>query len=216
MSDRYVVEPMTLEDIHAVGAIEREAFGEHWPPSSFRNDLLANRLLHYLVLRSTLPAAPEAGSLSLWERGRVRALAADPARVADTDTVSLDPDRVVAGYVGLWMMPDQGHITAIAVRRNFRGLGLGELLLQETLDLAHRLGAPEVTLEVRVSNAVAQALYRKYGFAEAGLRKGYYSDNREDALILTLSELALPRYRRRLRGLRRRLEARLAVLRPEA
>lgn len=215
MSNRYVIEPMTLEDIHAAGAIEREAFGEHWPPSSFRNDLLGNRLLHYLVLRAApLPDASgrETSSLSAWERAR--ALAADPAGLSDTDTVSADPDRVVVGYVGVWMMPDQAHITAIAVRRDHRGRGLGELLLQDALALAHRLGAPEMTLEVRVSNIVAQALYRKYGFAEAGLRKGYYSDNREDALILTLSELAVPRYRRRLRGLRRRLDARLA--RPES
>ncbi|MBI2911529.1 MAG: ribosomal protein S18-alanine N-acetyltransferase [Chloroflexi bacterium] len=117
----------------------------------------------------------------------------------------------VVGYVGLWMMPDQAHITAIAVRRDYRGRGLGELLLQEALALAYRLKAPEVTLEVRVSNVVAQSLYRKYDFAEAGLRRGYYSDDREDALILTLSELPLPRYRRRLRGLRRRLDARLAA-----
>ncbi|MBI2911530.1 MAG: hypothetical protein HYY05_05255 [Chloroflexi bacterium] len=51
MSHRYLVEPMALEDVHAVGAVEREAFGERWPPSSFRHDLLENRLLHYLVLR---------------------------------------------------------------------------------------------------------------------------------------------------------------------
>ncbi|MDR9856050.1 ribosomal protein S18-alanine N-acetyltransferase [Paenibacillus sp. VCA1] len=88
------------------------------------------------------------------------------------------------GYAGMWTVIDEAHVTNIAVLRAYRGRKWGERLLRELMKTASDLGMRRMTLEVRVSNEVAQNLYRKLGFKPAGLRKGYYSDNQEDALIM--------------------------------
>ncbi|MDN5347101.1 MAG: [ribosomal protein S18]-alanine N-acetyltransferase [Clostridia bacterium] len=90
----------------------------------------------------------------------------------------------VCGYAGLWLILDEVHITNIAVHPHWRGRGLGKLLLDFLLHEAARLGADRVTLEVRVSNIAAQKLYERAGFTRAGVRKGYYNDTREDAIIM--------------------------------
>ncbi|MEI6502091.1 MAG: ribosomal protein S18-alanine N-acetyltransferase, partial [Armatimonadota bacterium] len=107
----------------------------------------------------------------------------------------------LAGMAGIWMMVDEAHIVTIAVRNNRKNLGLGEWLLINIIELAVQLRAKYVTLEVRVSNKTAQALYEKYGFTRAGTRKKYYSDNGEDALIMTTFELNSPAYRATLQNL---------------
>jgi len=117
-------------------------------------------------------------------------------------------DQLV-GYAGMWLMLDEAHITTIGVRRIARGYGLGELLLQSLIEQAGEMGAQRVTLEVRVSNLVAQNLYRKYGFAEEGVRRRYYSDNGEDALIMTTGPIDSPEYQRRLRERKLALEQKL-------
>ena len=91
----------------------------------------------------------------------------------------------VLAYGGFWLILDEAHISTIAVHPAWRGRGLGEMMLAALIDAAIQRGAGELTLEVRVSNTVAQRMYRKAGFVEAGLRKGYYNDNKEDALIMT-------------------------------
>lgn len=88
------------------------------------------------------------------------------------------------GYAGMWTVIDEAHVTNIAVLQAYRGRKWGERLLRELMKTAEQLGMQRMTLEVRVSNDVAQNLYRKMGFKPAGLRKGYYSDNQEDALIM--------------------------------
>ena len=93
-------------------------------------------------------------------------------------------DGRVVGYGGLWMILDEGHVTNIAVDPDFRGRKLGEKLLRTLMSMCAASGGRKMTLEVRVSNNVAQNLYRKYGFERVGLRKGYYTDNREDAIIM--------------------------------
>jgi ribosomal-protein-alanine N-acetyltransferase len=90
----------------------------------------------------------------------------------------------IAGYAGMWLIMDEAHITNIALRTHFRGKKLGERLLVQMQSAAVFLGAERMTLEVRVSNVVAQRLYAKLGFIPAGLRKGYYTDNGEDAIIM--------------------------------
>jgi len=87
-------------------------------------------------------------------------------------------------------MGSDAHIVGIAVREEHRGWGIGELLLIGAVETGLRQGLETVTLEVRVSNAVAQALYTKYGFREVGVRKRYYRDNNEDALIMTTDPIA--------------------------
>jgi [ribosomal protein S18]-alanine N-acetyltransferase len=100
----------------------------------------------------------------------------------------------LAGYGGVWFLLDEAHVTTIGVRPDLRGEGIGELLFVSLLHIGRDLGALRVTLEVRVSNIVAQNLYRKYGFTEEGVRKRYYSDNNEDALIMWSPYLDKPEY----------------------
>lgn len=96
----------------------------------------------------------------------------------------MEVDGVIAGYAGMWVIMDEAHVTNIAVRSQYRGQKLGERLLRELQRTAVFLGSKRMTLEVRVSNYIAQGLYRKLGFKESGVRKGYYTDNNEDALIM--------------------------------
>ncbi|WP_152400293.1 ribosomal protein S18-alanine N-acetyltransferase [Paenibacillus cellulositrophicus] len=88
------------------------------------------------------------------------------------------------GYAGMWTVIDEAHVTNIAVLSPYRGRKWGERLLLELMKTASQLGMKRMTLEVRISNRVAQNLYMKMGFEPAGLRKGYYSDNQEDAMIM--------------------------------
>jgi len=90
----------------------------------------------------------------------------------------------IVGYAGIWLIIDEGHVTNIAVDPDFRGRHLGEVLLRTLMSICLSQSVQRMTLEVRVSNTVAQGLYDKLGFVRSGLRKGYYTDNREDALIM--------------------------------
>lgn len=90
----------------------------------------------------------------------------------------------VLGYGGFWLILDEGHITTIAVKPLYRNKGVGELLLQRMVDVGYKKAVKWYTLEVRASNIAAQNLYYKYGFKSLGLRKNYYQDNGEDALIM--------------------------------
>lgn len=98
--------------------------------------------------------------------------------------IVLEYDGRIVGYGGLWLILDEGHVTNIAVDPDFRGRKLGDKLLRSLMSMCVASGGRKMTLEVRVSNHVAQNLYRKYGFEKVGVRKGYYTDNREDALIM--------------------------------
>lgn len=90
----------------------------------------------------------------------------------------------LAGYCGVWLVVDEAHITNVAVLPDYRGRGLGEGLMRKIMDIAIEFGARVMTLEVRISNMPAQHLYRKLGFKDGGIRKRYYSDNQEDALVM--------------------------------
>jgi len=95
----------------------------------------------------------------------------------------------VAGYIGFWMAVDEAHIVTIAVRSDFRRKGVGSMLIGAALTLALRLGAVAATLEVRVSNLPAQELYKKFGFEMIAIRKGFYSDTKEDAYVMWIHDL---------------------------
>jgi ribosomal-protein-alanine N-acetyltransferase len=113
----------------------------------------------------------------------------------------------LVGYGGLWLMVDEAHITTFAIHPAWRRQRIGERLLLAFLDLAIDHGAHEATLEVRLSNLAARRLYEKYGFRPVGLRPRYYSDDNEDALIMTTEPLADPRMRQRIERLRAALDA---------
>ncbi|WP_404407627.1 ribosomal protein S18-alanine N-acetyltransferase [Jeotgalibacillus malaysiensis] len=96
----------------------------------------------------------------------------------------LEVDGTVAGYCGLWLVMDEAHITNVAVVPELRGRKLGEKLMVKVMDMLRNEGVTMMTLEVRVSNNIAQSLYEKLGFSRGGIRKNYYSDNGEDALVM--------------------------------
>lgn len=97
----------------------------------------------------------------------------------------------VVGYAGVWVIIDEGHITNIAIDPSQRGKKLGEELMRRMMALAIAHGAERMTLEVRVSNLPAIRLYEKMGFVSHGIRKGYYTDNNEDAMIMWVELPAL-------------------------
>jgi ribosomal-protein-alanine N-acetyltransferase len=115
-------------------------------------------------------------------------------------------DEIVA-YGGIWLMVDEAHVTTFAVHPRYRRRHIGERLLLALLDLAVARHAREATLEVRLSNLAARRLYEKYGFRPVGIRPRYYSDNQEDALIMTTEPLAEPAMAGRIAGLRAALDA---------
>jgi ribosomal-protein-alanine N-acetyltransferase len=116
--------------------------------------------------------------------------------------------RVVA-YGGFWLIVDEGHISTLAVDPACRGRGLGEWMLVILIQTAMLRGAGELTLEVRVSNEVAQRLYCKYQFRQVGLRKAYYRDNGEDALIMTTPRVDEQAFRQHYQALVESLHQRL-------
>ncbi|ANB57003.1 ribosomal-protein-alanine acetyltransferase [Anoxybacillus sp. B7M1] len=98
--------------------------------------------------------------------------------------VVMEHNGHMIGYCGMWVVIDEAHITNVAVLPEYRGKKLGEALMRMMMETARQLGAITMTLEVRVSNHVAQSLYRKLGFLNGGIRKKYYPDNQEDALVM--------------------------------
>ena len=94
----------------------------------------------------------------------------------------------VVGFVGTWLVLDESHITNIAVHPNFRKQGLASKLLEAFISYCRSQGCIAYTLEVRSGNIAARALYEKYNFRQEGVRKGYYEDNKEDAIIMWLRE----------------------------
>ena len=123
-------------------------------------------------------------------------------------------DDTIVGYGGMWLMVDEAHITTFAVHPAWRRQRIGERLLVAFLDIAIERDAHEATLEVRLSNLAARRLYEKYGFRPVGLRPNYYSDDREDALIMTPEPLAEAGLLERIDRRRRALDARPAPGRP--
>lgn len=187
----YKVEPMRWDDVAQVMSIERKAFTLPWSDYTYRHELLENRNAHYFVARRL--------------NGRV----IRPARSWWARLFKAEVKAPVVGYGGFWVVSDEAHISTIASDVPWRGRGIGELMLLAMVERSIELGAHEVTLEVRVSNAAAQALYRKYGFEVVGRRPRYYRDNDEDADLMTVSKVNEPEYQARLKALREALEDRL-------
>jgi len=98
-------------------------------------------------------------------------------------------DKMVVGYAGVWIIAGEGQITNVAVHPGFRGTGIAGRMLEAIIDICKAAKVTGITLEVRKSNTSAINLYKKYGFKEEGIRKKFYSDNNEDALIMWKREL---------------------------
>ena len=177
----YGIRPMDQVDLDQVSAMERESFPTLWPPTRYHREL-KNKMAEYAVcVRDgefvTLPPTPERkGLLGLFGKRNKPEM---PSQA-----------QFLVGFVGLWYMAGEAHIVSIAVREIYRRQGLGELLLIGALEMGMRRDCQVLTLEARVSNASAIALYEKYGFNVVGIRRGYYSDNAEDATIMTTDKLS--------------------------
>ncbi|MCD6289117.1 MAG: ribosomal protein S18-alanine N-acetyltransferase [Anaerolineae bacterium] len=161
-----VVVPLSLDDLDDLMSLEKASFSLPWPRGAYRYELTRNPYGHYLALH---PAA------SFRRRPGMKQ--------------GLPP---LLGYGGFWLLADEAHICTIASHPDYRGHGLGEWMLLHLMRLARDLKADVVTLEVRVSNKVAQRLYQRTGFRLAGRRHRYYHDTGEDALIMTTPPLSSP------------------------
>ena len=208
---------MRSEDISQVVEIEHEAFSPGWVGTQFRRELNSRHcrfLVAYLTGDDELSGDPPVAGAdappdsSLWGR-MVRGMQ------SVFGVQHAEGDERVAGYVGIWFQGDQAHITEIAVRESLRGRGIGELLLIGTVRAAYEQGLEEVTLEARVSNFIAQRLYDKYGFNEVGIRKNYYADNREDAVIMTTDRIHTAAYRDKFSALQKMFLERYGEVRIE-
>jgi len=107
-------------------------------------------------------------------------------QVACARSVLAEINGKIVGYVLFWLLPEEVDIHNIAVHTDFRRQGIGHVLLQQVAEQARSRNSSRITLEVRVSNLPAQNLYKSLGFVSKGLRKGYYSDDGEDALMMAL------------------------------
>ena len=98
--------------------------------------------------------------------------------------VAENSEGKIVGFCGMWIVVDESHITNVAVTEQLKGQGIGEGLMREAIRVSKETGVVLMTLEARVSNTVAQNLYRKLDFQNGGIRKGYYTDNQENALVM--------------------------------
>lgn len=103
---------------------------------------------------------------------------------------------------GFWLLAGEAHIVNIVVRKAYRRRGIGELLLINLINLASKKSADIITMEVRISNKTAQKLYEKYGFDIKGIRRGYYMDDREDAVIMTVEDASSDAFKAKMSGLK--------------
>ena len=212
---------MQPEDIGQVLEIERESFPTMWPPTAYKRELEQNRLAHYLVTveRNGESAGEWAahgggyghGSDHYGAIGRLFGELRHILGNEDDERPLLPVEQraeLITGVIGVWLLADEAHIVTIAVRESHRRQGIAELLLIRAIELARASEQQLVTLECRVANAPALALYEKYGFEKVGLRPRYYSDNHEDAYVLSLSSVPSRRFIERFQVLKAEHEQR--------
>ncbi|MFC1861641.1 ribosomal protein S18-alanine N-acetyltransferase [Chloroflexota bacterium] len=197
----YSLRLMRKEDITQLTEIDREAFPDMWPPANFHNEL-QNRLARYMIAYSEdktvekpeLKVDPGMGFPTLLSR--IERLFRRKRRL------SLSDKQFIYGFAGFCMMADEAHIMNIAVREPYRRRGIGGLLLISIIELAMELKASFITLEVRASNTIAQKLYTEYGFTPVGVRCGYYTDNREDGILMSTESISSTSFQEHLQWLK--------------
>ncbi|MEB3223983.1 MAG: ribosomal protein S18-alanine N-acetyltransferase [Candidatus Sericytochromatia bacterium] len=154
-----------------------------------------------------LPRVVEVERACFGERWSLAAFQNELANAQSSYFVSLHAGAIV-GYAGYWLILEEAHITTIGTDPTHQGRGFGERMLLHLIEHATRAEAKWLTLEVRVSNQAAIALYEKYGFTSLGRRRGYYHDNHEDALVMWTENIEMPAYKALLQGHREALEGR--------
>ena len=181
------LEPMREADVPTVQEIERRIFSTPWPRNAYYRELSSRNSAYYVVLRRD--GAPA-------DRG-------------------LAPDEIV-GYGGMWRMYDEAHVTTIGVRHDAQHQGYGRIIFAGLVQAAYDMGAKWVTLEVRASNDNAMRMYENFGFKVIGRRKGYYTDNGEDAIVMWSDSIYSPRFRKAFEANLERIEVDVRGLRREA
>ena len=136
-----------------------------------------------LMTKEDLDQVLEISSLSLKESWNLDSFSNELSNPLAKYLIAKINDKIV-GFVGVWTIIDEGHITNMAVHPEFREKGVGSILLTSLIEHSKDWGCTSLTLEVRSSNNAAKGLYKKFGFLEEGVRKKYYRDNEEDALIM--------------------------------
>ena len=180
------IRPMGEKDLEQVSAVEKDAFPDLFPSTAFAKELKHGSSV-FLV--AELDESKREASRFLpnrWAPYKTKDCGNPNNNVyRNKYTGWVSGQRFIIGILGLWNMANEGHIVTLAVRRYYRRLGVGETILYHCLKVCLEKSLLNVTLEVRSSNKEAQFLYRKYGFNPVGVRKGYYTDNGEDAMIMT-------------------------------
>lgn len=194
----FEIRPMEQGDVSTVVAIDRLSFPTPWSASSYSYELRHNKTSFYYVLLK-----PEADEATPSQQPWHRFFKNSPKK-----------ETQVIGYMGFRLRGPRAHISTIAVHPDWRGCGLGELLLLTALEEALAQGRRAVTLEVRASNRVAQHLYRKCGFRFTGVQEKYYRDG-EDAWLMEM-RADNRACRDRVAELRAVLEARLCQRQSQA
>ncbi len=172
------VRPMTFADVENVVVLDRLSFPTPWSARTYRHELENAERSVMFIAEPTEKAASDTHTNS--EGFLQRLFSPSPPAQSPTPLIA---------YSGFWQICEEAHISTIAVHPDWRGKKIGELLIWIMVREAMRRKAEMVTLEVRVSNTVAQNLYRKYDFEVTGRRKGYYRDNHEDAYYMTVTPL---------------------------
>src|SRR5262249_35145526 len=127
-----------------------------------------------------------------------------------------DEDAEIVGYGGMWRMYDEAHVTTIGGRRDLHHSGLGRILFAGLVPAACDMGAQWVPPEVRASNDGARRMYEGFGFKVIGRRKGYYTDNGEDAIVMWSDSIYSPRFRQAYEANLERIDFHVRGLRREA
>lgn len=194
---------MRKEDVTQVAEIDREAFANQWPPPNYRHEL-RNQVAHYITTidgdkNSDIPQteAPSENNST----GLVSKLRGLFNRHPLNNELTLS-NEYITGFIGFWVIADEAHITSIAVRESYRRQGIGELLIISAINLATELKARTITLEVRISNTIAQSLYTKYGFTQVDIRRGYYVDNKEDGLLMSTQDITTTAFQKQFQQLK--------------
>jgi ribosomal-protein-alanine N-acetyltransferase len=186
---------MQAADIPQILDIERQSFPTMWPQTIYQREM-KNKMARYLVAYE--PSPKDTGLAPAREHPDAPGMRRFVQRfIGGLPDASGTNDRIL-GVVGLWLMVGDAHIVTIAVRPECRRQGIGEVLLVAAIETAIRERQDEVTLEYRISNEGARAMYEKYGFRQAGVRAKYYSDTQEDAVLMTTPELRSHAYRQLL------------------
>lgn len=148
---------------------------------------MANLILKEMDF-SDLEGVYEVSSLSLKETWSLNSIEKELNNKLATYIVCLEDSKVL-GFAGSWLIASEGQITNVAVHPNSRGKGIGKYLMEKLIFVLKNKGCTDITLEVRKSNIIAQNLYKSLGFKQEGIRKNFYEDNKEDAIIMWLHNI---------------------------